>query len=250
MPAECEVEPALRVASAPTLLERAILDDGGSAGGGDAALDRPLGLRGRRLVCCRRLGAGYASGRERVDRSAVREVLGRVPPDGERVAARPLAAAPLEYHGGPVLHSNAAYAILWVPPSYAFPASYQDLVSQYFRDVAHDSFKPSNPYGVATQYSDGTGDTRRFVSYAVTDGGTIVDADPLPPDGCSNYRLDDPNGTFSTDCITDAQIEAEIASFTVSRHLPRGRAAEYFLFTPFGLTNCSILAVPRGRELL
>jgi hypothetical protein len=63
----------------------------------------------------------------------------------------------MTYQGGPVQHSSTVYAVFWQPPSYVFPSGYVNLVSRYFTDVAHDSFKTSNVYAVGTQYYDRTG---------------------------------------------------------------------------------------------
>jgi len=151
-------------------------------------------------------------------------------------AARPAANVPLTYHGGPVQHGGRVYAIYWIPPSYSLPAGYQATVDRYFSDVAHDSFKPSNVYASDTQYFDVRAGQKRFISYSTSFRGEIVDTHALPADGCANYVLAD--GTTSKNCITDAQIAAEIKAVVKANHLPSGLGAEYFLFTPAGLASC------------
>jgi len=151
-------------------------------------------------------------------------------------AARSAATPPLTYHHGPVQHSSRVYPIFWIPPSYSLPAGYQTLVTQYFNDVAHDSFKTSNVYASDTQYFDVAGGAKRFLSYSTSVRPAIVDNHALPADGCANYLLDD--GSTSTNCITDAQIEDEIQSVIADRGLPSGLGIEYFLFTPQGLASC------------
>jgi hypothetical protein len=146
------------------------------------------------------------------------------------------AVMPLTYHGGPVQHSSSVYAIFWTPPSYVFPAGYTDLVSRYFTDVAHDSFKTSNVYAVTTQYYDVTAGVKQFVSYSVGSHKAIIDTDPLPPDGCSNYVLAD--GSTSKNCIIDTQLDNEINAVIAAHHLPKGLATDYFMFTPPGLASC------------
>jgi hypothetical protein len=145
-------------------------------------------------------------------------------------------SAPLTYHGGPVQHSSAVYAIFWVPGSYSLPAGYQSTIAQYFTDVAHDSFKASNVYASDTQYYDVTNTVRRFVSYSVAYRAAVVDTRPLPANGCPNYTLND--GSTSKNCLTDAQIESEIKSVVAANHFPTGLGAEYFVFTPPGLASC------------
>jgi len=150
--------------------------------------------------------------------------------------ARASARSPLVYHGGPVQHSSAIYAIFWVPSPYSFPAGYANLVSRYFSDVAHDGYKVSNVYASDTQYYDMSRGVKQFVPYSVSYSGAFAVTDPLPIDGCPNYLLAD--GSFSTNCITDAQIETEVSTVIASHHLPTGLGAEYFVFTPQGLASC------------
>jgi hypothetical protein len=151
-------------------------------------------------------------------------------------ASRAFSASPLLYNGGPVQRSSAVYSIFWIPGSYSLPAGYANLVSQYFRDVAHDSYATSNVYSSDTQYYQVTGGVKRFASYSVSYKGAFVDTNPLPPDGCPNYLLSD--GSMSRNCITDAQIETEIRSVVAAHRLPVGLSSEYFVFTPQGLASC------------
>jgi len=151
-------------------------------------------------------------------------------------AARPAAATPLTYHGGPVQHSSRVYAIFWIPPSYFLPASYRTLVTRYFNDVAHDSFGTSNVYASDTQYFDVAHGVKQFESYSTTFRAAFVDKHPLPDDGCANYLLGD--HSTSRACLTDAQLRSEIKSVVAAHHLPSGLGVEYFLFTPQGLASC------------
>ena len=155
------------------------------------------------------------------------------------VVARPRASASsqMTYHGGPVQHSSAVYAIFWTPPSYTFPSSYQPAISQYFTDVAHDSYLPSNVYGVTSQYYDITAGVKKYASYNVAFKGIIVDTRALPTSGCPKYVLGD--STTAKACLTDAQIEKEIKAVIASHKLPKGIGNQYFLFTPQGIASCT-----------
>jgi hypothetical protein len=152
------------------------------------------------------------------------------------VATSPHLNTLVTYHGGPVQHSSAVYAIFWKPPGATFPAGYAVKVAQYFTDVAHDSFTAGNPYGSDTGYFDGSGVTRRFVSYSVTAKAAIVDTLPYPANGCPNYPLLD--GTTSTKCLTNAQIVTKIKSVITAHAFPTGLASQYFLFLPQGVATC------------
>src|SRR5262249_8552030 len=84
------------------------------------------------------------------------------------------------------------------PTALTFDANYQTLINQYFTDVAHDSGGNQNVYSVGTQYTDGSG----AIQYQSTFGGSYVDHDPLPANGC-----DDGVDTY---CLTDQQLENEL----------------------------------------
>ena len=163
--------------------------------------------------------------------------LGVVPTTPRRAATSPNGTPPLTYHGGPVQHSSAAYAIFWAPKGSSLPAPYRTAVTQYFSDVAADSYGTGNVYASSTQYYDLTGpnSSKAWVSYDADEAGSSTVHDALPASGCPNYRL--PTGTTSA-CLTDAQIQHEVSSVVAARKWPRGLGSEFFLFTPPGLGVC------------
>jgi hypothetical protein len=174
--------------------------------------------------------------------------LGVVPSAGTKEARRGPAQGtpPLRYHNGAVQHSSRAYSIFWKPPGFSFPAGYSTAIQTYFKDVAADSGKTTNVYFSDTQYYDVVGGTKRPIPYKVTNGGVISDTSALPATGrCPNYRLAD--GTFSTACVTDNQLIAEVNRVVSSRGLPRGLGAEYFVFMPQQLGSCfDSVGLPHG----
>ena len=180
-------------------------------------------------------------------RDAARKFLGVVPSAnpstplrrssfGAARATPQVASSQVTYHGGPVQHSSAVYAIFWAPPSFPLPAGYQTIISQYFTDVAHDSYLPSNVYGSTTQYYDGAGGAKKFLSYNIAFKWTGVDSRSFPASGCPNYVLGD--GSTSKVCLTNAQLEKELKSVIASHKLPKGLGTNYFLFTPQGVASC------------
>jgi hypothetical protein len=128
-------------------------------------------------------------------------------------------------HGGPVMTTNATYAIYWNPSNWGqqLPSGYSTLVDQYFADVAADSGKTTNVYYTATQYSG--------IRYQSSFLGSAVDTNPLPASGCTD------SGTSV--CITDAQLQTEISNFVASHGLPRNGLTQYFVFTAPGVGSCS-----------
>jgi len=144
--------------------------------------------------------------------------------------------ADVTYHGGPVQHSSAVYAIFWAPAPYSFPPNYQSIISQYFTDVAHDSYLPSNVYANPTQYYDTKGASKQYVSYNVAFKAAIIETRAFPSSGCPNYVIGDSSTTKL--CLTDTQIRKEISSVIATHHLPRGLGTNFFLFTPQGVASC------------
>jgi hypothetical protein len=141
---------------------------------------------------------------------------------------RPLDAffSNLDYNGGPIMASNTNYAFYWRPSTAtAYPAGYQSGIDQYFADLAHDSGTAQNVESVSAQYNDAAGE---FASYDSHFGGAIIDTDPYPTNGCARAPI----------CLTDAQLQAELASYTAAHGLPRDLAHEYFLLTPPGVEDC------------
>jgi hypothetical protein len=112
------------------------------------------------------------------------------------------------------------------PTTLTFDAKYQNVLNQYFTDVAHDRGGANNVYSVATQYSDGTG----AVQYQSTVGGAYVSHDPLPTSGC-----DDGLDAY---CLTDQQLETEIQNVLTAKGWHGGLDHIFFLMTPNGVGSC------------
>jgi PKD domain len=140
--------------------------------------------------------------------------------------------AKLPYGGGPVLHSNRTHVIFWSPPELPpFDPGYQALIETFLTDVAADSHKTTNVYGLSGQYTDGSGPA----AYDSTYGGAVTATDPLPSNGCT----EPPTGPMWTVCLSDAQLEIEIERVIGADHLPTGNRDVYFLVTPNGFGSCT-----------
>jgi hypothetical protein len=159
---------------------------------------------------------------------------------GAQPSSAPTSAGPayvprsqnLSYGGGPVLHSNRTHVVFWEPAGsgLTFEPGYETLVSRFLAEVAADSHMPTNVYGLSGQYRDGLG----AASYASTFGGSVLDAAPLPPNGCSEPAT----GPGWTACLTDAQLESELQRVVLTNHLPTTATDVYFIVTPNGLGDC------------
>ncbi|HEY7255898.1 MAG TPA: PKD domain-containing protein [Solirubrobacterales bacterium] len=146
--------------------------------------------------------------------------------------ATPTGKPPLLYHGGPVMHSQAAYAIFWAPSGYSFPSGYQTAIEAFLQHVGADSGMPSNVYSVSAQYTDGIGQA----TYDDSVGGATTDATAYPTSGtCAPYSG---LGETFTACITDAKLEAEVNAVVAAQGWPHGLGAEYYLLLPPHVGSC------------
>jgi PKD repeat protein len=141
-------------------------------------------------------------------------------------------ATPLGYESGPVVHSNAPYAIYWDPKSGTYSGEWQTLISGFLKEAGGASETLDNVFAVATQYRDTTGAN---VAYNSTFRGAYTDVDPYPTSA---------NCSEPSPCLTDAQIRTELTKYISANELPSGLNPAsgptpiYFIFTPPGTTVC------------
>jgi uncharacterized membrane protein YgcG len=141
---------------------------------------------------------------------------------------------PLEYHGGPVMHSNSTYAIYWDPtqnPSAQYDGDWKSLINHFLQDVGNASGRLDNVYALTPLYTDTTG----RAAYSSSFGGAYTDTTAYPSSDCTDP---DPGaGGFA--CLTDAQLRMELGAFIAAHHLQTGLGTIFFLFTPPGVTVCT-----------
>lgn len=145
----------------------------------------------------------------------------------------PSGEPPLEYHGGPVMHSQTAYAIFWAPSGYSFPAGYTGAITGFLQNVAADSGRSSNVYSVSAQYTDEIGHASYIDSY----GGSTNDTHAYPTSGtCPTYT--GLGGESFTACVSDQKMEAEVELVANEQGWPTGLAAEYYVVLPPQAGSC------------
>jgi hypothetical protein len=142
----------------------------------------------------------------------------------------------LVYHtGGSVMTAKSApnqvYAIYWSPAGYSIPSSYETLINTFFGDVATASGQTSNVYAIDTQYSQNVSSTTSYIKYSSHFVSSYVDTTPFPANGCTD--------SYTSVCLTDAQLQAEITIAMSANGWTNGLNKEYFLFTPKGVGSCS-----------
>jgi hypothetical protein len=154
------------------------------------------------------------------------KLLGVVPAHGQ---ANKLGGAGgnLSYHNGPVMHTNAVRSIYWIPSGSSVSANYRSLLDGFFGNVAAASGLSSNVYFSDTQYYDLTAP----ITYSSTSQGSVVDTNPFPANGCKD--------NYTSVCLSDAQIQAEITRVMRANGWSAGLGTEYFMFTPKNVGSCA-----------
>ncbi|HET6965566.1 MAG TPA: hypothetical protein VFH58_12395 [Acidimicrobiales bacterium] len=155
-------------------------------------------------------------------------VGGMVPVHGAARTGSLSSGSNMSYHNGPVMHTNKVYAIYWAPGgSYTVSSNYEKYVNQFFSDVAAASSTTTNVYAIDSQYYDTLG----HIAYSASFGGYYTDTDPLPNSGCTD--------SYTSVCLTDAQIQTELKSFMNANGLAAGPTTMYFMLTAKGIGSCS-----------
>jgi hypothetical protein len=148
--------------------------------------------------------------------------------------AIPLAAPPvLMYHGGPIMYPYIQiYTIFWGPPRLqngsgtAFSAKYGQInhyLAAFFGGHALQN--------IATQYYQTAGSTTTYVQNAGYAAGYYLDTSPYPASGCTDSHT-------PGNCVTDAQIRAEIAKVMSINGWTGGINKIFILFTSWREGSC------------
>ncbi|MDQ6842168.1 MAG: hypothetical protein M3025_07075, partial [Actinomycetota bacterium] len=174
-------------------------------------------------------------------RPRVGNALGIIPRAGQSITILPPSnLAPLLFHGGAVMHGVRVHTVFWAPPGYAFSGAphpgghaYQQLIEQFFTDVAHDSGSASNIFSALPQYSDASGAASYSISYdAATDA--VSDTAPYPR---ASAQCTSPTGIVT--CVSDASIQQELDRvIRTSDPSARGMHDLWFVFLPPNVDTC------------
>jgi hypothetical protein len=149
-------------------------------------------------------------------------------PAHTRPASGPaLGQPPLLYRGGPVDHQITTRAIYWAAGGHTIPTTFTTGLDTFLGDFAASATANGNIASVARQYVDADG---RALS-ALTNTPPIADADPYPASGCTP-------SSPATVCLTNTQVEAELASLIASRGMPTGLNNSYIVVMPSDVQVC------------
>jgi hypothetical protein len=154
-------------------------------------------------------------------------------------ALAPLSGGPLVYHGGPIMRRGSLFAIFWIPPTLqnggptGMSTAYQNLQTRLLADYTANGIDNNN-----VQYYQILGSTKSYIKNIaglnLSNGlaGVFVDHSPYPASGCSDLAT-------PGNCITDAQIRAEIQKVIPLAGWASGPNSMFLLYTSSGEGSCT-----------
>jgi Phosphate-induced protein 1 conserved region len=148
-------------------------------------------------------------------------------------APPPADPGPLLYNGGPVMQNGVVpYIIYWAPAKLqngtatSIPTQYRNIEFNAMSDyIGHGLYNNS------TQYFETSGSTNLYIQNKGTPAIVTADADAYPASGCSDAAT-------PGNCITDAQLQAEIAKVMAAKGWVGGLNHIFMVFTSSGEGSC------------
>jgi hypothetical protein len=164
-----------------------------------------------------------------------------------RAQVQPDTLGNMTYNGGPVLHTVRPYLVFWDPAEATqIPGSSRQVLERYLSDLASSMGTNVDTADVVRQYYDATGyadaaQTFDPAQQVITDATSYPGSDPQT---CSSATV-----PAYPHCISDSQIQAELAGLIRSQALPVGlgagapavgaqQAPVYLVITPPGVDVC------------
>ena len=141
-------------------------------------------------------------------------------------------ATPLIYHGGPIMPSVTSYVIFWVPPklqdgtSTVLSSQYQKIQDTFLADYPAHGVDNNN-----TQYYQASGGVKTYVNNVGSFSSDYVDTSPYPASACND-------SITPKNCITDAQIQAEVKKVMALKGWKGGVQAIFLVYTSKGEGSC------------
>jgi len=141
----------------------------------------------------------------------------------------------LIYHNGPVMTTSNTYAIFWIPASgklqngapTSLPYHYQQVVMSFLYRYPGHGIDNNN-----TQYFQQVSGGWNWIQNAGSFAGYYIDTSSYPASDCN-----DPDTPGN--CLSDAQIQAEIQKVMSSQGWNSGMNNMFLLFTSSGEGSCA-----------
>ena len=146
----------------------------------------------------------------------------------------PSDAGPLLYHSGGVVLTGPVtfYVIFWVPAHLQNGDTTQ--MTSHYRTVQTDLLEDYAGHGIDnnnTQYYENVGGRTTYIQNSGGIGHTYTDTRAYPTSGCNDPAT-------PGNCMTDAQIRAEIERVIALRDWPTGFGSMFLLYTSSGEGSC------------
>jgi hypothetical protein len=128
--------------------------------------------------------------------------------------------------------------VYWAPTGHVFTSTYKSIVNGYIADVAADSQKTTNVFGVATEYYQEPlpgAQPLNYIHYVIAAGVEIDDTAAYPAQNLS------PGCTAAvgyTDCIADAALQSELQAKLTALSKPIDDAHLYMVMFPSAVETC------------
>lgn len=148
------------------------------------------------------------------------------------------------YHGGPVMTGGVTvHAIFWAPNGFKFQGappsskSYEELIEQYYSDVAKESNAKTNIFSTDIQYGQdlpgkGVESGEYNIKFEASNPDDVIhDTDAYPEGDCASPLN-------ASACITDAELQKEVSKVAETHGNARGLHNLWFVFTPPNVDEC------------
>jgi hypothetical protein len=141
---------------------------------------------------------------------------------------------PLIYHTDGVVMTGSLtfYAIYWIPAHLQDGSATQ--LSSHYQSVVGDMLHDYGGHGIAnnsTQYYQVIGGATTWIQNRATLGASYVDTQAYPASGCNDFFT-------GNNCISDAQIRAEIQRVMTLKGWTPGIGKMFLIFTSSGEGSC------------
>ena len=154
---------------------------------------------------------------------------------GANQGSPPPPSPALIYHSGGVVMTGSLkfFGIFWIPAhlqnggSTTLPSHYQNVLQNLLHDYPAHGIDNNN-----TQYYQTISGVTTYLQNAGELGGLYVDTNPYPASGCN-----DPDTPGN--CVSDAQIQAEIQRVMTLKGWAGGISHMFLLFTSSGEGSCN-----------
>jgi len=166
-------------------------------------------------------------------------IMPLAPKTAEQLVLPNVSSTPLTYHGGPVMTSAKTYAIFWLPASgklqsgavTSLPSHYQSVQTALLSLYPGHSIDNNNTQYYQTTHT-GFFYFTSYIQNTGSFGGAYIDTDPYPASTCYD-------SVTGSNCISDAQVQAEIQHVITLNGWTPSIDTMFFLYTSSGEGSCA-----------